>query len=89
MSELIKIFKNIGILSLIIAGLTLLGSIVNSIIPWQWLTNFFVIIRNLLESIDFLVATDTLITLVTLSLIMTGAYWTFKGTIFVISKFKD
>lgn len=89
MNELIKIFKNIGILSLIIAGLGILGTTINRIIPWQWLTNFFIIIRNLLKSIDFIIDTNTLIVLIGSSLSITIAYWTYKGTMFVISKFRD
>lgn len=87
--QTIKILKNVGLIGLIIGGLSVLGNVINSIIPWGWLTNFFIIIRNLLALIDYFIDTNTLITLIGLRLSIEIAYWSYKAIIWVVSFFKD
>lgn len=89
MDEAIKIFKILGITSIIIGALQLLGSAVNYLIPWEILTNIFVIFRKLLLSIDFIIDTNALLATITAGMSILLAKWTYSATTFLISFFKE
>lgn len=87
MNELVKILRVLGIITLGIAALSILGAAVNAIIPWQWITDFFSIIKHFANIADFMWDTTTLFILISLSLSILIAYWLFKGTMAVIRYF--
>ncbi len=89
MDEAIKIFKILGIIGVVIGALNLLGSGVNYLIPWDILTDIFVIFRKLLLSIDFVVDTQALLAAITASLSILLVKWTYSATMFVINFFKQ
>lgn len=88
MNGIIKILTNIGLIGILLLALGVFGTQINNIIQWDWLINFFVIVRSLLKSIDFIIDTNTLITLIGISLYLTVAYWILKATTFVIEWFR-
>lgn len=89
MSEIVKIFKILGIVGVVIGALNVLGSAVNYLIPWEMLTNIFVIFRKLLLSIDFVVDTQALLAVITAGLTILLAKWAYQATMFVINFFKE
>lgn len=88
MNQIIKTLKTLAIIGIIISGLTILGATINEIVPWIWLTNFFIIIKFLIRIFDFMIDTDTLITLIGLILTIDAAYWVFKGVMLIIHYFR-
>lgn len=88
MNGIIKILTNIGLIGILLLALGVFGTQINDLIQWDWLINFFVIIRKLLMSIDFIIDTNTLIKLIGISLYLTVAYWILKATTFVIEWFR-
>lgn len=85
---MINIVKQIALVSLVVLILTLLGAVIDAIIPWSWLTYFFTIIRNGVGIIDFMWDTDTMFTLIALSLSIVISVWAFKAGLLAISYFK-
>lgn len=88
-NQLIIILKKIALIGLVIAALGLLGSVINTLIPWIWITYFFVLLKNLLTMIDFTFNTTLLWSMLGLSLTAFIALWTFKASIFVIEWFNN
>lgn len=90
MGEIVKIFKNIGIVGIIILSLSGLGYLINNLIGsgWNYLTNFFSFIKKISLLIDFTWATDTMWLLVGIGMAIEVAYISYEATIFVINKFK-
>lgn len=89
MSEIVKIFKILGIVGVVIGALNVLGSAVNYLIPWGILTNIFVIFRKLLLSIDFVVDTNALLGAITAGLTVLLGKWAYQATMFVVNFFKE
>lgn len=89
MNEIVKIFKILGIVGVVIGALNVLGNAVNYLVPWEILTNIFVIFRKLLLSIDFVVDTQALLAAITASLSILLAKWAYQATMFVVNFFKQ
>lgn len=70
-----------------VAILTALTFTINLIDFWA-LGVFFTILRKFLLLIDFMWATDTMITLITISLTIKIAFWIFKGGMAVVKWFE-
>jgi len=87
MSELIKIFKVVAIVGIIVAGLTLLGSTINALVPWEYLKYFFIIFRKTILPFDFMVDTDAIIAVFSTSLLILIAVWAYKGSVPLIKRF--
>jgi len=79
MQELIKIAKSVGLIPLVILGLVGLGAAINAVVPWYWLTYFFVILRHNTELVSFFIDPAVLWPLVGISLGLEAAYWTYRG----------
>lgn len=89
MGTIIKILKDIGLITALILALGFLGTTINDLIQWGWLIDFFSIIKNVLKNIDFIIDTNTLTTLIGLSLYITIGYWTFRATLIIIHWFRN
>jgi len=87
-AEILKILKNVAILSIIITGLVTLGVITNTYIPWHWLTDLFGIFKFFLGLIDFTFDTTSLFIIYGINLIWDNAEWIWQGTLTIISWFK-
>jgi len=77
---MINILKQIALVSVVLLILFGLGTTVNAIIPWIWLTHFFTILRSTMGMFDFIWDIDTLFTLVGLVFAVEIAYWAFRGS---------
>lgn len=89
MNILIKLLKDIGLLSLAIIALGLVGAALNALIPWIWLTYFFVIIRTSAELFGFMIDLPTLYTTTGLLLTAYGFYWVWRASFLVIKWYKN
>lgn len=81
---MISLFKNFALLSVITAVLYGLGAAVDNLLPWSWLTVFFALVRDLVMIFDFLWDTDTLFSIISISLMIETFFWTLKGFMVVI-----
>lgn len=88
-SSLITILKKVGLIGSILTALTLLGSSLNVLIPWDWLTYFFVIIRSLVYLFDFMNDTGTMLTIFGLWLSVSIAVWVFRSRFVIIRYLKN
>lgn len=88
-ATIIKILQRIALMSSITGALLLLGYTINHVVPWVWLTYFFVLLRQLLSIFSFMWDTNTLITLVAISFSVQVAIWAFKATMVVVAFFNE
>lgn len=88
-TEIFKILKTIGLIGLGLTGLAALGVIINILPVWDWLTNFFCIIKNAIRFIDFMWDTDTTLTVIGYMMSISVAYWTWRGIMIVVGWFKN
>lgn len=89
LKRLLKISDRVALMGLVLSGLLALGYALNQVIPWIWLTYFFVILRRLLLLFDFMWDTNTLITLVAISFSVQVIIWSFKATMAVVAFFNE
>jgi len=85
---MLTILKKIGLIGVIIGGLIILGNTINSIVPWIWLKNFFIILRNTAELFDFILDINTLWTIMGIALTIQISIWIFEATIWAVKYFK-
>jgi len=88
-TEIIKFIKTNALIAAMIVALATLGVTINTLVPWEWLTALFVIIRRLLLMFDFIIDTSVLINLIGIALSLKIALWAYQGTIVVIDWFKN
>ena len=86
---MINFLKNIGLASLIISGLTMLGLAVNSIPIWGWVTNIFVVIRVIIEPVGAFWHMTSLLEVIGYAITLFLAYWVFQAYLVVNSMFRD
>jgi len=88
MSYFLKIFVAIAGFLAAYVLLSDFGAVLNSFLPWSFLTSFFVILRNVISLVDFMIDTTTLFTLVGVGILVLGAYYLFKAGFLVINWIK-
>lgn len=87
--ELFKTVIRISLVAAVIAGLLVIGNVIDDLAVWSWLTDFFALIRKAISALDFLVDTNTLIQLVGYSFLISIAYWGLKAIIWLIEFFNE
>jgi len=80
--------KGIALMTILLTGLWGLGVVINNTLVWQWLTDFFTILRRFASGIDFFWDTDTMFTLIGVALGIQVAYWGFKAYLWIIHYFR-
>jgi hypothetical protein len=85
---ILKIFIKVGLFFIGILTLNAFGAYLNDKINWDYLTAFFVFVRYLLSAIDFMWDTTTLYQLLYVSIGILGAYYLFKGGVYIIKYFR-
>jgi len=88
MGQLIKIVKNVALVLALITALIVFGNVIAGLGVWSWLTSLFVLGRQMLTMADFIIDTDTIITIFGLSITLEVAYWTFRGVMWLNRFFK-
>lgn len=79
LSELSKIFKITLIVSGVITGLVVVGNLLNKLINFSYLTEFFILLRKLIMPFDFFLDTNTLFKILSLVLAFQVGVWSFRG----------
>lgn len=87
--ELAKTIKQAILIGVIIGALIGFGNRIAQNVVWVWLTKFFILIREILEMIDFIIDTDTLILLLGITLAIEMAVWTFRAILYLVHFFKE
>jgi len=90
MSELIKIMKNIALVSVVVLALSGIGYSINQIIGvgWDQLTLFFGLLRELIAIIDFTWNTQVLLLLLGIQLSIEVIIMIYDATIWITKYFK-
>lgn len=83
-----KLVNTIILIGAIISALVLFGNALNYLIPWQWLTYFFSILKYFSGVIDFMIDTATLWQAVGMVLAVEVIYWGFHATMAIVKKLK-
>jgi len=89
MNETIKTLKTIGLIGLVIGGLTALGAAINAIIPWTMIVTVMAIFRRLTMYLDFTWDIDGAFGLyfwLTQVLIVLAAYWIYRAYLLITSR---
>jgi len=87
--EILKIVVRISITGLIISGLLIIGNVIDNLVVWSWLTDVFSLIKKSLNSLNFIIDINTLITLVGYSLTIGVGYWSFRIIIWLSKYFNE
>lgn len=86
---ILKHALRIGLVSSILAGLYGIGVFVSGIIKIEFLTSFFVIIRNVVLPFDFIVDIPTFFIVFGAIIYSQVAFWTFKASMMIIHFFNE
>lgn len=84
---MVSVLKNVAIVAVLISGLGTLGLTINAIVPWEWLTNFFVLIRYFANLFAWIWDVQTTFTLLASALSIQVAIWILKGSLTIINYF--
>jgi len=83
MSYILKIIKNIALITGILAILITLGVKINALIPWQYLTYIFVILRKTGEIFNFMFDIPTLLKVIPIMMTLGILYWGWVGGLII------
>jgi len=86
---MVNILKNITVIVFVVGILEAIGLTINAIIPWNYLTTTFSVIRYFLNIFSFIWDTDTLILLIGISFSIQVSIWTYKAGLIVVNFFKN
>lgn len=84
-----KLLKNLAIISGIILGLKAIGSLINALPIWNWLTQFFIFIKMITAPLDFLWNFQTTWQIITTIFTILIAYSVIQGYLVIRDNFKD
>lgn len=87
MKLLATIAKNIGIITLFMGLLYIFGKSIELIVPWQELTNVFIIMRRFWTAANWWWDITEMIILIGFSLLIDAGEWVLKAGLFPIDYF--
>lgn len=86
---MIDILKKMVIVGLVMGALSILGAAINAAIDWSWLVAVFKVFRVLLNPVDFVFDTTTLITVLGKMLSTLILVYSFYGGLYVFRVFNS
>jgi len=86
-NSIISFLKSVAFIPVLLGAMLALGYAINTLVPFEYLTIFFGIIRRFGSVFDFIWDTTTLWLLVGLRLQIEVVYWLFRGTITLLTFF--
>ncbi|MCK9330879.1 MAG: hypothetical protein M0Q94_13480 [Candidatus Cloacimonetes bacterium] len=89
MDQIVITIKRIGLIAVLIGALTILSSSITDLAVWTWLTKIFILFRNSLSLIDFIIDTKTLMVIIGLTFTIDIALWSYKSFTWVAKKFNE
>lgn len=87
MSAIIIFFKQYGKLGLIIIGLEGVGYGINQLNVWNWLTDFFVLLRMSTRPLDFMWDFQTSWQIITVMISVLTIFYSFKAIMIIKNQF--
>jgi len=85
----VKILRDVALVSVIITLLIAVGNGINYVIPWNWLTDLFSIMKFFNSQISFMWDTTSMWTIISMVLGLEIIFWAFTAGITVIKWFKN
>lgn len=85
---MIKFLKNTALISAILLALRGLGGVVNNLAIWDYLTQFFVLIRKVVAPLDFIWSFDTSFEIITIILGILIAYSSLQAFVIIRDNYK-
>lgn len=85
----VKILRDVALVSVFITLLLALGNGLNYVIPWQWLTYMFSILKFFSSQISFMWDVTSMWTVVSMVLGLEIIFWSFTAGTTVIKWFKN
>lgn len=73
---------------MLLVALRILGAVVNTYIPWNWLTPFFIFLRQSSMLFDFIWDIPTMWIIVGITMVIEIAIWIFRATLLFINWFR-
>jgi len=86
MDQIVITIKKIALIAVLIGALTILSSSITDLAVWTWLTKIFILFRNSLSLIDFIIDTKTLMVIIGLTFTIEIALWGYRSFTWVIKK---
>lgn len=77
------LFKQLGLVALVFAGLYALGVVINTYVPWIWLTYFFALLRSVVRPVNFIWDTSALFDVLGVAFSLLLGVWVYRGVIAV------
>lgn len=87
MSTALNYLKNIILITVLIGALTVLSVAINTLIPWDYLTLFFVLFRTILIKISWFINIDTTFLIMLISFSINILLWSFRGVLTLLNYF--
>jgi len=84
-----SIIKSIALFSFFVLSLSSLGVALNILIPWSWLTDFFIILRHFANLFAFAWDMDTTFQIVGIIFLVESAVMAYRGSMILISFFRS
>lgn len=85
--EILHLLIKIAKIPLIISALLVLGLGMESFINWQYLTDFFSLLKYGLYFLDFIINAGTVITIIGIMASIQVIYWIWRASLLVIKWF--
>jgi hypothetical protein len=86
---MIDILKKIGLFSLVVSGLVLLGNGINAVVNWSWLITICGIFRVMIDPLDFFIDTTEVISSLANFFSILVVFWGVRGFILTTNYFKN
>ncbi len=91
--EVIKIVRQIVMITFILTALAFLGSVINTYLlesgAFNYLVGFFILIQRTFSLLNFMLDVPTLIRLIGINFFIFSLYWLVKAVIFLSSYFNQ
>lgn len=83
LGNILNFLKKYAMIELTIVALLILGNVIDGLVNWSYLTIFFKILSVLINSMNFIWDTDTMLVLITAQFTILVSYWGFIAFIWV------
>lgn len=85
LASAVDIIKKVAVMIFVVSILSSIGYLINTFIPWEYLGQFFKIVRSFVAPMDFFWNTELTLTLIGVSFFVEGVIWGLKALILLIN----
>jgi len=86
MNTLARTVKSIIVIGIIIFFASIMGLLINDLIPWEYLDYIFIIFKKSIKLIDFTIDTNAFFQITTIWLNIAVTYWGFLGMAWIVKR---